>query len=154
MGDTRCRCPMNESRPPSKLGSDNPTAQLLAPTKLLGQLADDLCARWQRGERVRVEQYLEQYPDLQAAPEAIDLVYAEYLLRREAGEAPTPDEYIQRFPGMAGALREHFAFHGFVEGGLFAEPLDASSPTMGGGATKRGSPATDEGRYRPLRFHA
>ena len=53
--------------------------------------------RWQRGEGVLVEAYLEAYPALGSDTEAVlDLIYNEFVLRRERGELLTFDEYMAR----------------------------------------------------------
>jgi predicted hydrocarbon binding protein len=61
------------------------------------QLSQILCVdqreRWLRGERPQVEYYLNIHQSSQAGPEyAVDILYNEFLVRREIGEAPTVDE--------------------------------------------------------------
>jgi hypothetical protein len=41
----------------------------------------------------------------------VDLVYSEILLREEGGEAPTPDEYLRRFPDYAAVLGPQIELH-------------------------------------------
>jgi serine/threonine protein kinase len=66
--------------------------------------------RWLRGDSIRVEAYLAASPALRADIEgAVRLIDGELLLRRELGESPGLDEYLQRFPGLEGPLRRHFA---------------------------------------------
>src|SRR5437867_8492248 len=61
--------------------------------------------RWQIGERVPAEAYLEHYPALRAHPEAaVDLIYYEFFLRERCGEQPDLEEYCQRFPEHADVL--------------------------------------------------
>jgi serine/threonine protein kinase len=75
-------------------------------SQLLLQCRADQAQRWQRGERVRVEDYLEQYPELPADTEGLlALIIAEVRLRCEAGEQPLLDEYLGRFSPHADALR-------------------------------------------------
>jgi len=75
-------------------------------------LREDQVRRWQIGERVTVEAYLQHLSELAEAPDIlIDLIYGEFLLREEAGERPQADEYLQRFPAQAEALRRQFAVH-------------------------------------------
>jgi WD40 repeat protein len=72
---------------------------------LLSALRADQSVRWQRGDRVRVEKYLEEHPELGSDPEALlDLVYAELLLRLEGGEVPSLEEYLDRLPQHAESL--------------------------------------------------
>jgi serine/threonine protein kinase len=66
--------------------------------------------RWQQGDRIRVEVYLERYPTLQGDIEAIlNLISGEVLLRRECGETVDPLEYLRRFPQYADQLLLLFA---------------------------------------------
>src|SRR5581483_2688903 len=41
----------------------------------------------------------------------IDLIFGEFLARRERGESPTLDEYSRRFPEFAGQLRLHVGLY-------------------------------------------
>jgi tRNA A-37 threonylcarbamoyl transferase component Bud32 len=80
------------------------------------ELAEVLCAdmvgRWGRGERVPAETYLALHPSLQGdAEQAFELVYTEFALREQAGESPTLNEYLWRFPRFAQRLRRQFGLH-------------------------------------------
>ena len=58
----------------------------------------DLEYHWQEGTARRLEEYRPRFPELfedQAALQA--LAFEEYRLRRQAGECPSPAEYLQRF---------------------------------------------------------
>src|SRR5262245_51719655 len=80
-----------------------------------GWLLDDQQERWQRGERVLVEDYLKQWPALESDVErTLDLIYQEFWLRVTRGERPEPDEYLKRFPHWADQLRLQFQVHGAV----------------------------------------
>src|SRR5947209_6119939 len=95
----------------------NPSAVPMAPPSL-DRLLDDQEQRWRRGERVLIEDYLGQNFGLgQDADAVLDLIYNEALLREARGEAPQPDEYERRFPGLAAAIRRLFEVHHAVEGG-------------------------------------
>ncbi len=75
--------------------------------------------RWQAGERVRAETYLQQHPELQDAPEyALELIYHEVVLRQQQGEAPPLEEYLQRFPQFAVQLKPLFDVHRALEADL------------------------------------
>src|SRR5262245_48994434 len=75
-------------------------------------LRDDLRRRWREGDYVAVEDLVAPYPALRADAEAVQaLVYEEFLLRRERGEAPEPDEYARRFPQFAPELARLFEVH-------------------------------------------
>src|SRR5262249_57218668 len=68
--------------------------------------------RWQRGERILAEAYLQAYPPLADSQEdALVLIYGEVLLRTERNESPTLAEYQQRFPHLAGLLALQFELH-------------------------------------------
>ncbi len=84
----------------------------LAPAELAAVLLIDQRERWERGERPPAETYLNAYPCLREAPDAaLDLVYGEFFLREERGEAPALDEYLRRFPEYAGPLRLQAELH-------------------------------------------
>ena len=59
----------------------------LPPAAVAEALAVDQWRRWHAGERVAAEEYLRRYPALEAEPaQALDLIYGEFLVRRELGE--------------------------------------------------------------------
>jgi serine/threonine protein kinase len=59
-----------------------------------------------RGERPDTEYYLNVYRSSQPSSEyAVDILYNEFLVRREIGEAPTVDEYRDRFPELVEQLQ-------------------------------------------------
>jgi serine/threonine-protein kinase len=77
---------------------------------LLSALRADQTERWHRGERVAVEHYLAQHPELTHDESLLlELVHAEVQLRQQAAETPTLQEYVHRFPGHAEALARLFA---------------------------------------------
>ena len=58
----------------------------------------DLELSWSRGERRRVEQYRERFPEIFEEPEALwGIGIEEYRLRLQAGEQPSPEEYRKRW---------------------------------------------------------
>jgi hypothetical protein len=74
------------------------------------QLSQILCAdqreRWLRGESPEIEYYLRIYRSLYPGPEyAVDILYNEFLVRREIGETPTVNEYRDRFPDLIEQLQ-------------------------------------------------
>jgi serine/threonine protein kinase/tetratricopeptide (TPR) repeat protein len=106
---------------------------------LVAVLRVDQHHRWDRGEPILAETYLEWFPTLQEDPErAVELIFCEYLLREESGGRPASSEYLRRFPRYAERLRQQFAFHG--ELGSFAD-----------GSTRGGDPCGGEG---PTHFTA
>jgi tetratricopeptide (TPR) repeat protein len=90
-------------------------------TRLI-ELRLDQRRRWQAGQRLAVEAYLEQEPEIKTDPEAVlELIYNEIVLREEAGTAPRLEEYLERFPEHAAELKIQFEVHRLLE----------SSPTSG-----------------------
>ncbi len=75
------------------------------------RLCTDLVQRWHRGERVPVEAYLRQHPELEIGESAFELILTEVALRQEYGEAPPLEEFLWRFPHFEERLRRHFALH-------------------------------------------
>jgi hypothetical protein len=65
----------------------------------------DLYYRLKAGEAVRVEGYLQRYPDLREDSQvALELVLEEYRLRQEREPGLTVADYLRRFPEHAGEL--------------------------------------------------
>lgn len=65
----------------------------------------DLDRQWQRGQRVRVEQYLEAFPELDTANgPALELIGAEVDVRTQFGDRPDPTELFARFPAYGDSL--------------------------------------------------
>ncbi len=107
-------------------------AGLLNANELTEVLCTDQRQRWLHGQRPQVEAYIALHGsfDLDGEP-AIDLVFGEFLARRDLGESPTLDEYCRRFPVLAGQLRLHVGLH------------DA----LGQIGTARDDPASEPGEY-------
>lgn len=74
------------------------------------QLSQILCAdqreRWLQGERPATEHYLDIYRSSHPSSEyAVDILYNEFLVRKEIGEAPTVHDYRDRFPELVERLQ-------------------------------------------------
>jgi tetratricopeptide (TPR) repeat protein len=96
--------------------------------------------RWQEGEPVRVEAYLEQEPALRSDAEGVlDLIYNEIVLREATADPPRLEEYLRRFPEFADQLRLQFQVHQALEGAALTPLL--SSPGDGLSAAPRETPA-------------
>jgi serine/threonine protein kinase/tetratricopeptide (TPR) repeat protein len=108
-------------------------------THLISLLQGEQRRRWEHGERVPVETYLEQHPTLQTEPEGLlDLVYNEILIREEQGDRPGLEEYQRRFPEFASQLQVQFAVHGALRAGRLHRTIlygQASLPPMRPAAT-------------------
>src|SRR4051812_37083547 len=103
------------------MGREQPSTEVL-----LG----DQRRRWGRGDRVRVEQFLEQRPEVQGhADLVLDLIYAEVLLRREAGERPRVAEYLERFPTLADPIRLQFEVDDAIGPTRIGPDSDRTDPT-------------------------
>ncbi len=95
----------------------------VSPEQVVRILSVDQWERWQQGERVPAEAYLQMHPGLAGAPEeAFDLVYGEFLLREELGEQPTIDHFLQRFPQYTSHLQRQAKVHEAIESGSAPEP--------------------------------
>src|SRR5262245_7163413 len=61
----------------------------LSPDDVAAVLRVDQRERWQAGERILAETYLQRHPAVRASPEAaVDLIFNEFLLRERLGERP------------------------------------------------------------------
>ncbi len=88
------------------------------------------------GERPTAEEYLRRFPQLEDDSEvAIDVIYGEFLLRKELGEPVTEDGFLRRFPRYAAKLARQFQLFDAVDATSFAasrgwddtEPADGVS---------------------------
>jgi serine/threonine protein kinase len=97
-------------------GSPSPTT---GPDPAADDLLADLRRRWLQGDRTPAEGYLERLPARgRGQTTAVDLVYAEFMLREQLGETPRPEEYLGRFPQFADALRRQFELHELLREGF------------------------------------
>ncbi len=86
------------SAPPSDTTRHGPLSSGSA-EELAAELAGEMIARWQQGERVLPEELLQRYPELWDHPEAAaDLIYEEVSLRQEYGADVPLEEVFRRFP--------------------------------------------------------
>jgi hypothetical protein len=112
---------------------------------LLRQLvAAELRCRLQAGDAVRIEDYLQRFPELAADATTLpELIAAEFRQRQDLGQQPTLSEYLERFP----QYRDQ----------LLHTPLADSAATehhvLGSGRKDTTLPVL-EGRYRVDRFLA
>ena len=90
-----------------------PAIPQLRPAALLALLRVDLAQRWQALERVPVEWYRDRYPELDGEA-LVALIYEEYCLREEAGEAPDAADYDARFPEVAASFRAVLEIHDLI----------------------------------------
>jgi serine/threonine protein kinase len=75
----------------------------------------ELQRRLESGQQCRAEDLLAELPVLSAnASLAIDLVYAEFVLRQQLGQRPDPADWLARFPQWQEQLRRQFQVHGLL----------------------------------------
>lgn len=68
--------------------------------------------RWQRGERVPAETYLQKHSEIgRDAETAVDLIFNEYLVREQCGDLPDVAEFLRRFPEHSDVLRAQIELH-------------------------------------------
>jgi serine/threonine-protein kinase len=98
----------------------------LSRADLVAVLRVDQRERWLAGDRVGVEDYLHQFFLLPGDEEhALDLVYGEFLLREQLGEAPSLADYQRRFPHFADSLRLQVELHRALGSGPRPDPAGA-----------------------------
>jgi len=106
------------------------------PDQSLARFVETLRAQqqesWRRGDHVLVETLLEQHPDANSSDDTVlELLYAEFCLREQLGEAPAPDEYFRRFPDLRDRLGNLFEMHHAIESDELDSPvLSASDDTV------------------------
>jgi serine/threonine-protein kinase len=113
----------------------------LKPEQLVDVLHVDQRERWQTGERIRAETYLERYPAVgENVQTAMDLIYGEFRYRQDNGEEPCTEDYLQRFPQHRTLLEEQFRFYRAMASQLSTpEPLrDPSTDSYSSGDRSSG----------------
>jgi predicted Ser/Thr protein kinase len=99
-------------------------AESLAPRTLAARARECMAADWESGNRLPCEWYFERSPVLAAdAAASLDLIFLEFVLRDEAGEAPTPEQFAARFPAAEQSLRRLIELDSALYG---AEPADTT----------------------------
>lgn len=88
----------------------------VSPEELATLIRIDLAARWKRGDRRPPEVYFELFPSVTSNTDlAVDVIYAEYLIREQSGEGQQLAEYQQRFPTFATVLIDQIRLHQAIE---------------------------------------
>jgi predicted Ser/Thr protein kinase len=94
------------------------------PSDVLGVFCADQRRSWRAGQPRPVEEYLRLRPELGTDAEALlELVYNEYVCRRDRGEHPDLHGFLARFPAVAEALRRQL-----LVDDLFAEDETQDRP--------------------------
>jgi tetratricopeptide (TPR) repeat protein/tRNA A-37 threonylcarbamoyl transferase component Bud32 len=115
MTEPRQPDPRRNPDAPSGGGADGATTvpTAVGGAELAALLRAELWAGWRRGQRPAVESFLPRLTAAGCGDEVVlDLVYSEIAFRTALDETPELDEYVRRFPGLAAALRRHFALLG------------------------------------------
>lgn len=137
--------------------------------ELAAVLRVDQRQRWQRGQQVPAEAYLQRFPTLRSNAEAaLDLIYNEFLLREKLGIAPGLDQFVARFPDHAVTLKQQIELHLALDSSQSSTLLRADGPpstlraegqSVPGSATPTfhpsgpgGSMPRELGRYRIVRL--
>ena len=82
------------------------------PEEIVMALRVDQAERCRLGQWVPAERYLDAFPAARDHSEAaIDLIFAEYLLREERGEQPPLEESLRRFPEHADEFKLQIELH-------------------------------------------
>ena len=100
----------------------------------LAILRTDMALRWDVGEKVGAQWYLDRYHDL-GEDTIVALIYEEFCLKEEDQERPEPAEFLARFPDVAVALGRVLEIHELVGSGTVPTTLSYSSSTNGAATT-------------------
>src|SRR5262245_62983188 len=92
----------------------------------LRQACEELNRRLRGGEECCAEDFLRTFPGIAEQPEAaVELIYAEFVLREELGQQPDPAAWCARFPKWRDRLQRLFNVHC----GLLGEGLTKGATT-------------------------
>jgi eukaryotic-like serine/threonine-protein kinase len=107
--------------------SDGPGARLAL-------LRADMGLRWETGDRVGAQWYLDRYSDL-GEDTIVALIYEDYCLREEDDERPVVAEYLARYPAVSGSLKRVLQIHDLVGSGtpVTVSPNSLCDPAASGG---------------------
>lgn len=99
----------------------------------LTRAIDDLEKRVRGGERKSCESILRAYPDVAADKDSLlELIYTEYVLRQELGQAAPIADWIARFPEWQADLEALFQVDAYVQ-----KEVDSDADTKWAGARPR-----------------
>jgi eukaryotic-like serine/threonine-protein kinase len=100
----------------------------------LAILRTDMSLRWDVGEKVGAQWYLDRFHDL-GEDTIVALIYEEYCLREEDQERPEPTAFLARFPQVAVPLGRVLEIHELIGSGTVPTTLSYSSTTNGAATT-------------------
>ncbi len=94
-------------------------------------LASELRARWQRGERAGIESLGEAFDAIRDDEEQLlDVLYHEVLIREEFGDEPDVEQFVARFPHIAERLRRQFEVHAAVDQDWRGDGFEPDDPEL------------------------
>jgi serine/threonine-protein kinase len=123
------------------------------PEQQLRRACAALASRLRGGEACRAEDVLAGFPDLAGDPDAaLELVYTEFVVRAELGQAPSPEEFCARFPRWRDRLQRLFEVHRMMCDASQVATVKAAPPAEGAGgpATGQAVPGRRLGAYELL----
>ena len=92
----------------------------------------DLQCRFARGQTPAVAEYLERFPELQAADSRVlSLVYEEYCLCEERGTAPDIESFCERYPDWKSSLVSQLQYHRNISRAAGVRPSLPRFPEVG-----------------------
>src|SRR5262245_24099501 len=132
----------------------------LAAAQCVDQACERFEAAWESGPRPRIEAYLAEVHDSAKPILVEELIALEVELRRSAGEEPTVNEYLARFPDQATRIDALFrntppASPPPPTSEFSSREAEGATPdhTPRGPTTVTGDPPpSDSSRYRPVRL--
>jgi len=113
------------------------------PGARLALLRADMALRWETGEKVGAQWYLDRYADL-GEDTVVALIYEEFCLREEDRENPDPADYLSRFAQVAGPLGRVLGIHELVGSGTTETVLPLSSANGGASGSALAFPETGQ----------
>jgi tetratricopeptide (TPR) repeat protein len=103
----------------------------LSPVQVGAVLRVDQEQRWNRGQRITAETYLQEHTLRLTDDESVRLIVKEFRLRQAAGEAPKVQEYLNRFPRYTAQIQRELgsgASPAAPPAPLPRPPLDVTMP--------------------------
>jgi serine/threonine protein kinase/WD40 repeat protein len=125
----------------------------VSPGQLAALIRIDLDERWRRNDPRQAEDYLCRFSAVAGDAElAVDVIYAEFLAREQAGQPPCLAEFQQRFPAFANVLAEQICLHRALETLDDDTQVDLSQaePTVSSSIEPPGNPPKLDASYEIL----
>ncbi len=115
---------------------DQCRAQGIDPSDSMAILAElikaDLRLRFDNGQSPTVASYLEQFPELcQTDSRVLSLIYEEFCLREEGGDAPDVESFCGRYPRWKDSLIAQLQYHRLFSQAAGARPSAPRFPDVG-----------------------